>query len=55
MNQEEEKYRSPEIPLDEEGYFQSFDINTCTTQQISEFYQKYGLVVFRDAISPQDV
>jgi hypothetical protein len=43
------------IPLDEEGYVQAFSIDEFDPQAVLAFYQKYGVVVFNDVLSKEEV
>ena len=51
----EDKFTAPELDLDEEGYFVSYDIETCTLQDIQNCYAKYGLVVFHNIIGQEEI
>lgn len=51
----EQTFTAPKAPLDEEGYFKSFDLATCSMEELIPFYEKYGVVVFRDVITPEEI
>ena len=51
----EQDFTAPKVELDEEGFFKSFDINTCSLEEVQQCYHKYGLVVFKNVITPEEV
>jgi hypothetical protein len=56
MEQEEEQgYWSGPLPLDAEGFTVSFDINNFDSETVRQFYEEYGLVVFDNILTPQEI
>ena len=47
------KFRPIEVPLDRDGYCQSFSFDK--TQAISDFFSVYGFVVIRDILSEEAI
>lgn len=39
------------LPIDEQGFTKSFNIDDFDLEEAAKFFQKYGVIVFNDIIS----
>lgn len=43
------------LPLDQEGYIQSFNIDDFDPEAVCNFYNRFGLVVFDNVLNQQEI
>lgn len=47
-------FQYPLIPYNQESYTVSFNLDSFDPKEVSQFYKKYGFVVFDDIISEDE-
>ena len=51
MQTDESPLIKQKLPVDQEGYTVSFDINDFDRTTVKQFYDKFGLVVFNNILN----
>ncbi len=46
---------SKKLPIDEEGYTKSFDLNNLHHEQATNFYKEYGLIIFNNIVEEETI
>lgn len=50
-----QNFASPKIPLDQDGFAVSFDLEKSSIEDLSAFYNKFGFLIFRDVIDEDEI
>ncbi|KAG2388928.1 hypothetical protein C9374_014328 [Naegleria lovaniensis] len=45
----------PHVPLTSDSYCQSFNVDTCSDEEIQQFFSKYGFIVFDNVLNQDQV
>lgn len=46
---------SHKLPLDQEGYVQSFNIDDFDPEAVGNFYNRFGFVIFDNVLNQQEI